>query len=142
MIHCFAPVIRHPSPSGSARVHRLHAPFVTEKEIAAVVDEGLKLYEPTLRSGFVILPLETRSGDRGCMVLEMATLPAEAIEPCAIYARQVVQSLESILLFDRVDRKQLAGVVSGPGDVRTPSIADFFVAVVENQDAQAQGAGR
>ena len=25
-------------PSGSARVHRMHAPFVTEKEIAAVVD--------------------------------------------------------------------------------------------------------
>jgi len=25
-------------PSGSARVHRLHAPFVTEKEIAAVVE--------------------------------------------------------------------------------------------------------
>ena len=25
-------------PSGSARVHRLHAPYVTEKEIAAVVE--------------------------------------------------------------------------------------------------------
>jgi len=28
----------HYLPSGSARVHRLHAPFVTEKEIAAVVE--------------------------------------------------------------------------------------------------------
>jgi S-DNA-T family DNA segregation ATPase FtsK/SpoIIIE len=36
-------------PSGSARVHRLHAPFVTEKEIAAVVafwrDQGQAQYE-------------------------------------------------------------------------------------------------
>jgi DNA segregation ATPase FtsK/SpoIIIE, S-DNA-T family len=36
-------------PSGSARVHRLHAPFVTEKEIAAVVEfwksQGAAEYE-------------------------------------------------------------------------------------------------
>ena len=36
-------------PSGSARVHRLHAPFVTEKEIAAVVEfwkaQGLANYQ-------------------------------------------------------------------------------------------------
>jgi S-DNA-T family DNA segregation ATPase FtsK/SpoIIIE len=36
-------------PSGSARVHRLHAPYVTEKEIAAVVEfwraQGLAQYE-------------------------------------------------------------------------------------------------
>src|SRR5438105_14135205 len=36
-------------PAGSARVHRLHAPFVTEKEIAAVVadwrSQGAALYE-------------------------------------------------------------------------------------------------
>jgi ABC-2 type transport system ATP-binding protein len=44
----------------------------------------------------------------------------------------------SILLFDRVDRNQLAAF----GDVRTPTIADLFVAVVGNmignQAAQAQ----
>jgi ABC-2 type transport system ATP-binding protein len=33
----------------------------------------------------------------------------------------------SIFLFDRVDRQQLAAL----GDVRTPSIADLFVAVLE-----------
>jgi S-DNA-T family DNA segregation ATPase FtsK/SpoIIIE len=36
-------------PSGSARVHRLHAPYVTEKEIAAVVEfwkaQGLAQYQ-------------------------------------------------------------------------------------------------
>ncbi|MGH9568878.1 MAG: AAA family ATPase, partial [Candidatus Angelobacter sp.] len=42
----------------------------------------------------------------------------------------------SILLFDRVDRRQLASV----GEVRTPTIADLFVAVVGNHASQAQGA--
>jgi ABC-2 type transport system ATP-binding protein len=44
----------------------------------------------------------------------------------------------SILLFDAVDRQQLAAL----GDVRTPGIADLFVAVMGNQAGQAQGAAR
>jgi ABC-2 type transport system ATP-binding protein len=49
---------------------------------------------------------------------------ARALRP--IHERQVLG--RSILLFDRVDRQQLAAL----GDVRTPSIADLFVAVLEN----------
>lgn len=41
----------------------------------------------------------------------------------------------SILLFDSVDRQQLAAL----GEVRTPSIADLFVAVLGNDPAQAKG---
>jgi len=49
------------------------------------------------------------------------------------------QSLgRSILLFDHADRGQLAAL----GEVRTPSIADLFVAVVGNQAGQAQGVAR
>jgi ABC-2 type transport system ATP-binding protein len=63
---------------------------------------------------------------------------ARALKP--IHERKVFG--RSILLFDRVDRQQLTGL----GDVRTPSIADVFVAVMDNtmgnQTAQAQGAGR
>ncbi len=44
----------------------------------------------------------------------------------------------SILLFDHVDRKQLAAL----GEVRTPSIADVFVAAMSNQAGEAQGAAR
>jgi ABC-2 type transport system ATP-binding protein len=44
----------------------------------------------------------------------------------------------SILLFDRVDRQQLAVF----GDLRTPSITDLFVAVMGNQAGQEQGAAR
>jgi len=44
----------------------------------------------------------------------------------------------SILLFDHADRHQLAAL----GEVRTPSIADLFVAVVGNHAAEASGAAR
>ncbi len=40
----------------------------------------------------------------------------------------------SILLFDGVDRQQLAAL----GEVRTPSIADLFVAVIGNQGAASR----
>jgi len=42
----------------------------------------------------------------------------------------------SILLFDHVDRAQLAAL----GDVRTPSIADLFVAVMSNHASAKEGA--
>jgi ABC-2 type transport system ATP-binding protein len=59
---------------------------------------------------------------------------ARALKP--VHERQVFGG--SILLFDGVDRQQLAGL----GEVRTPSIADLFVAVMGEQSAQEQGAGR
>jgi ABC-2 type transport system ATP-binding protein len=43
----------------------------------------------------------------------------------------------SVMLFDRVSRPQLAAL----GDVRTPSIADLFVAVIGNQAGPAPGKG-
>jgi ABC-2 type transport system ATP-binding protein len=67
--------------------------------------------------------------------LEVAVLPdklaaARALKP--IHERQVLG--RSILLFDGVDRQQLAAL----GDVRTPTIADLFVAVMGNPASQAQ----
>ena len=59
---------------------------------------------------------------------------ARALKP--VHERQVFGG--SILLFDGVDRQQLAAL----GEVRTPSIADLFVAVMGQQSGQAQGAGR
>src|SRR3954466_3951875 len=57
---------------------------------------------------------------------------ARSLRP--IHERQVMG--RSILLFDRADRQQLAAF----GEVRTPSIADLFVAVMSNQSGHAQGA--
>ncbi|MGB8843705.1 MAG: ABC transporter ATP-binding protein [Aliidongia sp.] len=69
--------------------------------------------------------------------LEVMTLPehvaaARAMGP--LHERQVFG--RSILLFDRADRGQLAAF----GEVRTPSIADLFVAMMGNQTIQGQGA--
>ncbi len=59
---------------------------------------------------------------------------ARALKP--IQERQVLG--RGILLFDHVDRQQLASF----GEVRTPSIADVFVAVMTNHVSQAEGAAR
>jgi len=56
---------------------------------------------------------------------------ARALKP--MHERQVLG--RSILLFDRVDRQQLAAL----GDVRTPSITDLFVAVMSNHAGAAKG---
>jgi ABC-2 type transport system ATP-binding protein len=57
---------------------------------------------------------------------------AQALKP--IYERQVFG--RTILLFDGVDRQQLVAL----GEVRTPSIADLFVAVMSDPAGQAKGA--
>ena len=62
-------------PSGSARVHRLHAPFVTEKEIAAVVEfwrsQGTAEYEQK----FLEVPKEEREGgEAGAEAAERARM--------------------------------------------------------------------
>jgi len=57
-------------PSGSARVHRLHAPFVTEKEIAAVVEFCRAQGTAEYQEAFLQAPREERqagdaAGDAG-----------------------------------------------------------------------------
>jgi S-DNA-T family DNA segregation ATPase FtsK/SpoIIIE len=47
-------------PSGSARVHRLHAPFVTEKEIAAVVEFWKSQATAEYQQAFLEVPKEER----------------------------------------------------------------------------------
>jgi ABC-2 type transport system ATP-binding protein len=56
------------------------------------------------------------------MVHPECAAAARALNP--LYARQAIG--RSILLFEGVDREQLAAL----GDVRTPSIADLFIAIV------------
>ena len=59
---------------------------------------------------------------------------ARALKP--IHERQSLG--RSILLFDRADRQQLAAL----GELRRPSIADLFVAVMGNQSGTAEGAAQ
>jgi ABC-2 type transport system ATP-binding protein len=59
---------------------------------------------------------------------------ARALKP--IYERQVFG--RGILLFDGVERQELAAI----GEVRRPSIADLFVALLGNPSGAAQGGAR
>jgi len=59
---------------------------------------------------------------------------ARALKP--MHERQVLG--RTILLFSSADRSQLAAL----GDLRTPSIADLFVAVMGHQPARSQGAAQ
>ena len=52
-------------PSGSARVHRLHAPFVTEKEIAAVVEFWKSQATAEYQQAFLEAPKEEREAAAG-----------------------------------------------------------------------------
>src|SRR5436853_4730413 len=56
---------------------------------------------------------------------------ARSLKP--LHERQVFG--RSVMLFENVDRGQLAAL----GDVRTPSIADLFVAVMSDKAAESQG---
>jgi ABC-2 type transport system ATP-binding protein len=69
--------------------------------------------------------------------LEVSTRPERLAEARALkpmHERQVLG--RSILLFDRADRERLSAI----GDVRTPSIADLFVAMMSDRSAQTEGA--
>ena len=76
--------------------------------------------------------IETRYAE--LMVLPEKVAAARALKP--IHERQTLG--RSILLFDGVERRQLAGL----GDARTPSIADLFVAVMGTQSGATQGAAQ
>jgi ABC-2 type transport system ATP-binding protein len=79
--------------------------------------------------------LETSMEDFDARYAEVMVLPeqveaARAFKP--IFERQVFG--RSLLLFDNADRAKLAAL----GEVRTPSIADLFVAVIAARTARSQ----
>src|SRR5206468_442714 len=68
--------------------------------------------------------------------LELTALPEQIAAARGLKPMHERQTLgRTVFLFDHVNRLQLSEL----GDVRTPSIADVFVAVVGNQAGQAHG---
>jgi len=89
--------------------------------------------------------------DRGRIVLECSMEAFESryaqlmVHPERVAAARALRPIQerqvfgrSILLFDRADRHELAAL----GEVRTPSIADLFVAVVDHGAGAPQGAAQ
>jgi len=81
--------------------------------------------------------LDCSMDDYEARYLELSVRPERVAEARAlnpIHERQVLG--RSIMLFDRANREALAAL----GEVRTPSIADLFVALMTEKDGRAQGA--
>jgi S-DNA-T family DNA segregation ATPase FtsK/SpoIIIE len=114
-------------PSGSARVHRLHAPFVTEKEIAAVVEfwrsQGTAEYEQK----FLEAPKEERqagedgSGDGD--EAEHDPLYEDAVRLVVEFGKASTSLLQRRLrigygraahLIDLMERDGIVGAADGP----------------------------
>jgi S-DNA-T family DNA segregation ATPase FtsK/SpoIIIE len=115
-------------PSGSARVHRLHAPFVTEKEIAAVVEfwraQGTAEYEQQ----FLEVPKEEREdgvsvGDGETGGAENDPLFEDAIRLVLEFGKASTSLLQRRLrigygraahLIDLMERDGIVGAADGP----------------------------
>jgi len=70
---------------------------------------------------------------------EVTVNPAQVAAARALSPMHERQALgRSVLMFDHADRQKLATL----GDVRTPGIADLFVAVMGNQTGATKGAAR
>ncbi len=88
------------------------------------IDRGRIVFDRTME--------EVESRYVEVMVRPEKAAAARALKP--MYERQAIGG--NVMLFDGVDRQQLAAL----GDVRKPSIANLFVAVIGSQAGQAQGA--
>jgi DNA segregation ATPase FtsK/SpoIIIE, S-DNA-T family len=116
-------------PSGSARVHRLHAPYVTEKEIAAVVEfwraQGLAEYEEK----FLQAPKEERedggsgAGGEGDEEAEHDPLYEDAVKLVVEFGKASTSLLQRRLrigygraahLIDLMERDGIVGAADGP----------------------------
>jgi ABC-2 type transport system ATP-binding protein len=83
--------------------------------------------------------LECSMDDLEARYVEVMVRPGQAEAARALGPIHERQSLgRSILLFDGADRRQVAAL----GEVRTPGIADLFVAVVGDGAGRARGAAR
>jgi S-DNA-T family DNA segregation ATPase FtsK/SpoIIIE len=115
-------------PSGSARVHRLHAPFVTEKEIAAVVEFWRSQAAAQYVEDFLQAPREERQsgeagGEAGEGELENDPLYNDAVRLVVEFGKASTSLLQRRLrigygraahLIDLMERDGIVGAADGP----------------------------
>jgi S-DNA-T family DNA segregation ATPase FtsK/SpoIIIE len=118
-------------PSGSARVHRLHAPFVTEKEIAAVVEFWRAQGTAQYQEAFLQAPKEERGmiegggGELGAEAGESEDDPlfADAVRLVVEFGKASTSLLQRRLrigygraahLIDLMEQDGIVGAADGP----------------------------
>ena len=116
-------------PNGSARVHRLHAPFVTEREIAAVVEFWRSQGEAQYQEHFLAAPKEDSedgsdaAGEGGGAEEEHDELYQDAVRIVLEYGKASTSLLQRRLrigygraahLIDLMERDGIVGAADGP----------------------------
>jgi len=115
-------------PNGSARVHRVHAPFVTEKEIAAVVEFWRSQGQAQYQENFLEAPREdgdsaNGGGDGGSGEDEHDELYQDAVRIVLEYGKASTSLLQRRLrigygraahLIDLMERDGIVGAADGP----------------------------
>jgi len=116
-------------PNGSARVHRVHAPLVTEKEIAAVVEFWRAQAQAQYQEDFLQAPREdsedegVASGDEGNGEDEHDELYQDAVRIVLEYGKASTSLLQRRLrigygraahLIDLMERDGIVGAADGP----------------------------
>jgi DNA segregation ATPase FtsK/SpoIIIE, S-DNA-T family len=116
-------------PSGSARVHRLHAPFVTEKEIAAVVEFWRSQAQAEYQQQFLEAPKEEREegeisgGAEGGEESEHDPLFEDAVRLVVEFGKASTSLLQRRLrigygraahLIDLMEQDGIVGAADGP----------------------------
>jgi S-DNA-T family DNA segregation ATPase FtsK/SpoIIIE len=133
-------------PSGSARVHRLHAPFVTEKEIAGVVEFWRQQGTAEYQQAFLEAPKEEREagaagdggyGDEG----ESDPLYEDAVRLVVEFGKASTSLLQRRLrigygraahLIDLMERDGIVGAADGPKPREVLKRPDWFSEVEES----------
>jgi S-DNA-T family DNA segregation ATPase FtsK/SpoIIIE len=116
-------------PNGSARVHRVHAPFVTEKEIAAVVEFWRAQAQAQYEENFLEAPREDGDSEAGVSGIEGAAdddndeLFQDAVRIVLEYGKASTSLLQRRLrigygraahLIDLMERDGIVGAADGP----------------------------
>jgi len=116
-------------PNGSARVHRLHAPFVTEKEIAAVVEFWRSQAEAQYQENFLQAPREDAEDSGGASNADGESdndhdeLYQDAVRIVLEYGKASTSLLQRRLrigygraahLIDLMERDGIVGAADGP----------------------------
>ncbi len=113
-------------PNGSARVHRVHAPFVTEKEIAAVVEFWRSQGTAQYQEKFLEAPREegeTSAGGSGAAGDDNDELFQDAVRIVLEYGKASTSLLQRRLrigygraahLIDLMERDGIVGAADGP----------------------------
>ena len=114
-------------PNGSARVHRVHAPFVTEKEIAAVVEFWRSQGQAKYQQNFLEAPREESEsgggGDGGSPTTTTTSSSRMRCASCWSTARPRTSLLQRRLrigygraahLIDLMERDGIVGAADGP----------------------------